>query len=225
MTCIQPCGQSANGTPHLDLFHTALQRNKTWSHRVNTENPELFRSLATSQHPEILWIGCSDSRVPETTVLGLNPGDVFVHRNIANVVHPGDLSAAAVVTYGVAHLKVKHVVLCGHSNCGGAAAAMGNATLGVLDPWLLPLRTLRRQHLKAFDGLSPADSARKLVELNVRQGVQTLKENGSVIAAMRDRGLVVHGLVYEVATGELTELDVTEGTEDARGRTAAFSVM
>ncbi|KAI9825450.1 MAG: hypothetical protein M1832_001180 [Thelocarpon impressellum] len=207
-----------------DPIRALVARNAAWADRTATSRPTLFPGLATGQSPSILWIGCADSRVPETTILDLQPGDVFVHRNIANVLHPGDLSSTAVVEYGVGHLGVQHVVLCGHTGCGGAAAALGNARLGVLDPWLLPLRALRAQHAPELAGLAD-DKQRttRLVELNVQAGVRTLRQNARVIEASRSRGLKVHGLVYDIATGKLTELAVPEDEEEAKARHAAFN--
>lgn len=159
-------------------------------------------------------------------MLGLKPGDVFVHRNIANVLPPTDLSSQSVIMYGVGHLKVQHVVVCGHTSCGGVAAALGNARLGVIDAWLAPIRKLREAHKARWDeeGLSDADKARRLVEANVRQGVQTIKENPEVIDAMQERGLQVHGLVYDVACGELKELEIKENEQEGKKRKEAFTL-
>ncbi|KAL4788145.1 carbonic anhydrase [Aspergillus varians] len=158
-----------------DRLTTALRQNKAWAAKVAQDHPELFRKLSSGQQPEILWIGCSDSRCPETTLLGLHPGDVFVHRNIANILHPSDLSAAAVIEFAVGHLAVKHVVVCGHTKCGGVSAVLGNKKLGVLDPWLLPLRQLREKNRERLQGLPGDEEALKLVELNVLAGVWTIR--------------------------------------------------
>ncbi|KAL3454956.1 carbonic anhydrase [Aspergillus heterothallicus] len=195
----------ANPDVRPDTLTVLLKRNKAWAARTALQNPCLFPDLADGQEPEILWIGCSDSRCPETTLLDLQPGDVFVHRNIANVLHPSDLSSSAVIEYAVRHLHVKHVVVCGHTNCGGVAAAMGNEPLGILDPWLLPLRELRRTNQDKLASLPPNKAALKLVELNVLAGVKTLKRTNVVSDAMR-KGLKVYGLVYDVGSGILQEL-------------------
>lgn len=205
-----------------DTYKLALVQNKTWAQRTSTENPTLFPTLANGQHPQILWIGCSDSRIPETTVLGLNPGDVFVHRNIANILHPGDLNSNAVILYAVKHLKVKHIVVCGHTSCGGVNAALANQNLGLIDAWLLPLRALRMNHSHKWSGLSPQERAQKLTEANVLAGVRTLRENAAVIDGMEERGVQVHGLVYNVGTGELKELDVDEPELVKHARIEAF---
>ncbi|GAD94441.1 carbonic anhydrase [Paecilomyces variotii No. 5] len=205
-----------------DRYQTGLAQNRDWANKTSKEYPELFPTLASGQHPEILWIGCSDSRCPETTILGLQPGDVFVHRNIANVLHAGDINSAAVIEYAVAHLKVKHIVLCGHTSCGGVAAALANKKLGLIDTWLMPLRTLRSQNLELLQSLPPNEASLKLVELNVEQGVRTLKENGVVLDAIQERGLKVHGLVYDVASGTLRELDTSESHAAIKARLTAF---
>jgi len=205
-----------------DLVSTILSRNKSWAERLAKEDPLLFPALKNAQSPEILWIGCADSRVPETTLLDLKPGDVFVHRNIANVLHPGDLNSQSVIFYAVENLKVKHVILCGHIGCGGVNAALDNKKLGLIDTWLLPIRLLRQQHLDTLTTLTDAERAAKLVELNVQQGVRTLMENATIIDAVHERGLQVHGMIYDVGTGILRELDCQESEEEARRRVAAF---
>lgn len=143
-----------------------------------------------------------------------------MHRNIANVLHPGDLSSSAVVEFAVRHLRVKHIVVCGHTSCGGVAAALGNKQLGILDPWLLPLRRLREQNLHALQGSK--DAALTLAELNVLEGVRTLKEKSVVLEAIEERGLEVHGLVYDVASGLLRELETSEDHEAIKARLTSF---
>ena len=145
-----------------------------------------------------------------------------MHRNIANILPPNDLNSQSVILYAVEHLKVQHVVVCGHTSCGGAAAALGNEKLGLLDTWLVPLKKIRAANAKAWAGLSDQDRAVKLVEANVRAGVQTLRENSEVIHAEKERGLVVHGLVYDVACGELKELDIPEEKAEVQHRQSIF---
>ncbi|TQB69032.1 hypothetical protein MPDQ_002423 [Monascus purpureus] len=207
-----------------DRYSTALNQNKEWATKTAQEQPDLFPTLATGQHPEILWIGCSDSRCPETTLLGLKPGDVFVHRNIANILHPADLSSSAVIEYAVDHLKVKHIVLCGHTSCGGVAAALGNKQLGILDPWLLPLRQIREEHLNVLRSLSPQEQGLKLSEWNVLAGVKTLKQKSVVLEAIQERGLQIHGVIYDVASGILRELETGEPEEVSKARLASFKL-
>ncbi|KAE8148774.1 carbonic anhydrase [Aspergillus avenaceus] len=205
-----------------DRFTTALQQNREWAAKTAQEHPDLFPTLANGQHPEILWIGCSDSRCPETLVLGLKPGDVFVHRNIANILHASDLSSSAVIEYAVRHLRVNHIVLSGHTKCGGVAAALGNKQLGILDPWLMPLRQIREQNLSALQSMSVDDATTKMAELNVREGVKLLKQKGVVLEAMQERGLQVHGLMFDVASGVLRDLDTNDSEEDIKKRLVAF---
>lgn len=207
-----------------DQYSTALNQNKEWATKTAQEQPDLFPTLATGQHPEILWIGCSDSRCPETTLLGLKPGDVFVHRNIANILHPADLSSSAVIEYAVDHLKVKHIVLCGHTSCGGVAAALGNKQLGILDPWLLPLRQIREEHLNVLRSLSPQEQGLKLSEWNVLAGVKILKQKSVVLEAIQERGLKIHGVIYDVASGMLSELETGEPEEVNKARLASFKL-
>lgn len=137
--------------------------------------------------------------------------------------HPGDLSAQSVIEFAVAYLKVNHVVLCGHTSCGGVNAALANKKLGLIDTWLTPLRILREQFLSELDACqSDADRTQKLVELNVKYGVKILKQNHHIIDAMRDRGLQVHGLVYDIGSGKLTEVDTDESKEEGERRLKAF---
>ncbi|CRG84750.1 hypothetical protein PISL3812_01953 [Talaromyces islandicus] len=214
----QACSSSSDFSD-ADKLATGLQKNKEWASKY----PEQFPGLAKGQQPEILWIGCSDSRCPETTILGLNPGDVFVHRNIANIVHHADLNSACVIEFAVAHLKVKHIVVSGHTACGGINAALGNSKLGILDTWLLPLRNLRQKNIEALQSLDPQQAVIKLSELNVLDGVQKLKQLGVVIDAIETRGLQVHGVVYDVATGLLRTLNAADESHEAtKARLTAF---
>ena len=191
----------------------------------------------------MLWIGCADSRVPETTVCNCKPGEIFVHRNIANCVHADDISSASVVEYAVTHLKVKKVVVCGHTQCGGANAALGDADLGqTLNTWLHPVREyvytpigfksrsmsfgdveakhpprLRRKHKAELDRL-PDDDARSLrvAELNVNQSIEVLKLHPAIKKAINERGLSVHGMIYDIGAGQLRLLD-SSGAKKSNG--------
>ena len=185
-------------------------------------HPDLLPTLSKGQAPPILWLGCADSRVPETTLLGLQPGDVFVHRNVANLIHTSDISMLSVVRYSIFHLGVRHVVLCGHTSCGGVAASLANDKLDVLDVWLQPIRELREMHAKELEGLDGATKGDFLAKASVRSGVAKLKRNPTVIDAMRDSGLKVHGVMYRLDTGLIEELDIEEGQEEAAKRIEAF---
>jgi carbonic anhydrase len=167
-----------------------------------------------------VWLGCSDSRVPETTILGLQPGDVFVHRNIANIISPTDVNTSAVIEYAVAHLKVKHIVLCGHTSCGGAAAALSDTRVGgVLDTWLTPLRAVRYQNADELDAIRDDHSRGiRIAELNVEAGVSVLMANWTVKEAIRDRGLQVHGCLFDIASGRIRDLGFgTDGLSRVNG--------
>lgn len=208
-----------------DIYDRALHNNWTWAHQTTATAPTFFSELAVKQSPTILWLGCSDSRVPAETICGLAPGDMFVHRNIANLVHGTDLSSAAVIEYAVKHLRVKHVVLCGHVGCGGVAAALGNDSLGVLDLWLNPLREIRAGLKAELDACgSKEERALRLVVENVRVGVGRLRNMACVIDGSRGWGLQVHGLVYDIGTGRLKTLDVGEGADEVKTREECFGL-
>jgi carbonic anhydrase len=186
------------------------------------QDPELFESMSKGQSPQILWIGCADSRCPETTILGLNPGEIFCHRNIANILVNTDINSLSVIQFAVQYLKVKHIIVCGHTSCGGIAAALGNKKLGLIDTWLMPLRTLRQENLELLNTLDEKEQGLKLVELNVRAGVKCLLANPVVIDAMDERGLDVHGLIYDVGTGEMREIELGESEDVIKSRVTAF---
>jgi len=166
--------------------------------------------MGEGQSPEVLWIGCADSRIPETTICDLKPGDIFVHRNIANVVRPHDINTGSVVEYAVAHLKVKKVVVCGHTKCGGANASLGDADLGdVLNTWLEPVRDLRRKNAHLLEGLATQDAkANLLAEMNVLKGIETLKAIPTVLKKVKSGELTIHGLIYDIPTGTLKALNL-----------------
>jgi len=206
-----------------DLLSQALAQNRAWASHTASSKPSFFPTLSTGQHPPILWLGCSDSRVPETTITGLQPGDIFVHRNIANILPPTDLNSAAVIEYAVAHVGVQHIVVCGHTSCGGCIAALGNDRIGVIDAWLLPLRKLRAGLAKEWADWPKEERVQRLVEENIKQGVRTLRENPNVVKAVAERGVKVHGLVYDIKTGELKELEVPD-EEGEHVRMEAFGV-
>lgn len=207
-----------------DTFAVAFEANSKWRRNLAELKPELFAKLGKGQSPEILWIGCADSRCPETTILGLQPGDIFCHRNIANILISTDINSLSVIQFAVQYLKVKHIIVCGHTGCGGIAAALDNKALGLIDTWLMPLRQLRQQNLKMLEALPEKERALKMVDLNVRRSVSVLLENPIVLDAMVERGLQVHGVIYEVGTGELNELDITEDDEVVAERKKAFRI-
>ncbi|KAL8733052.1 MAG: hypothetical protein Q9181_003736 [Wetmoreana brouardii] len=211
-----------------DAFHKFLASNKQWRQHTSSNNPDLFPSCAKGQAPPLLWLGCSDSRVPETTVCNAQPGDIFVHRNIANIISPHDMSSQSVIYFAINALKVKHIVVCGHTSCGGVNAALGQGKVGgTMDAWLMPLREIRAglQAKGIFDGKDDKDKALTLVGANVQRGVDVVRKNPEVVKAMEERGVTVHGCIYDVGTGELMELDTGEGSEDLKQRMASFKVQ
>ncbi|ODQ68635.1 carbonic anhydrase [Nadsonia fulvescens var. elongata DSM 6958] len=193
-----------------DTLMNLLSRNQTWASRLSALRPSLFPTNAQGQSPQILWIGCSDSRAGEAC-LDLLPGEVFVHRNIANIMPYGDLSSLSVIQFAVDVLKVKHIIICGHYDCGGVWASLTSKKLGILDHWLKHIRDTKARHKCELDKLPDSrDKANRLVELNVCSQVHNLKRNDVVMDAMKSRGLEVHGLVYDVGSGLLKELEVPD---------------
>jgi carbonic anhydrase len=185
-----------------------LDGNKSYATTSLVDDHELHSRLATGQHPDVLWLGCSDSRVPETTVCDCKPGDIFVHRNIANIVSDHDTAAQAAIDFAVGFVEVDHIVVCGHTKCGGAKASLGDDDLGEhLNAWLAPLRNLRRQHQAELNALATQDERMvRLSELNVLQSIEAVKRNAWVQKAMKERGLTIHGGIYDVPTAHLALL-------------------
>ena len=172
-------------------------------------DPDHFKKLSEAQNPDILCISCSDSRVPIEDLMGVEPGDVFIHRNIANMVPNTDLNAMSVINYSVVHLKVNHIIVCGHYECGGVKAAMQPADLGILNPWLRNIRDVYRLHKKELDLISCEDEKyKRLVELNVQEQCVNILKTPDVQLAYRDRKLTVHGWVFDIHTGELIDLKI-----------------
>ena len=186
-----------------------FENNEKWIKDKLALNLKYFDALGEGQNPELLFIGCSDSRVTAEELMGLGPGEVFVHRNIANMVISIDLNAMSVVTYAVEHLKVNHVVICGHYGCGGVKAAMQSADLGILNPWLRNIRDVYRIHKNELNHIVDEEKKyERLVELNVKEQCVNLIKTSSVQKAYRDRGLKVHGWVFDVHTGKLVDLKI-----------------
>ncbi|KAL1297208.1 hypothetical protein AAFC00_004778 [Neodothiora populina] len=203
--------------------HTLSQRVAKWSDETAASDPEFFERCAAGQAPKILWIGCADSRIPETTILGLKPGEVFVHRNIANIVTTTDINSLSVIEYAVAHLKVEHILVCGHTKCGGVNAALGNSRLGLLDIWLQPMRKLRMDHTEELDSLDHDHKGNKLSEYNILRSLEVLRMNPTVIDAMKTRGLDLHGVIYNVENGRLEVVESSEDETTLKKRLAAFT--
>ena len=196
---------------------TLMENNRRWAEGVTERDPEFFERLSQGQSPQVLWIGCADSRVPANQVIGLDPGEVFVHRNIANVVVHSDFNCLSVIEYAVAVLKVRHVIVCGHYGCGGVMAASQNHPVGLIDNWLRHIREVRQMNETALNAIED-DDARfdRLCELNVIEQVHNVCRTTIVQKAWEQgQDLSVHGLIYNRKDGLLRDLEtVLSGLDD-----------
>ncbi len=192
-------------------YKKLLENNKAWVTLQSNTNPDYFKNLAEGQSPEYLWIGCSDSRVPANEITGTIPGEMFVHRNIANMVVHSDMNLLSVLSYAVEVLKVKHIIVCGHYNCGGVIAAMGNKQYGLIDNWLRHIKDVYRYHFLELDAIEDLEMrARRFVELNVIEQVHDLGKTSIVQNAWKNnQPLNIHGWVYDVRDGLIKDLEVT----------------
>jgi carbonic anhydrase len=197
-------------TVPTNLYRRIFANNRKWVARKLETDPEYFVKLAQGQSPEVLYIGCSDSRISAEDMMGAEPGEVFVHRNIANIVAPTDLNALSVIQYAVAHLAVKHIVVCGHHECGGVRAAMQPNDLGILNPWLRNVRDVYRMHLDELDEIKDEQARyRRLVELNVEeQCVNVIKTAVVQLSYLANGYPRVHGCVFDIRTGQLLDLKI-----------------
>lgn len=186
-----------------------FSNNQKWIGERLDADPNYFNKLSSGQFPEILYIGCSDSRVTAEELMGFGPGDVFVHRNIANMVPNTDLSAMSTISFAVSYLKVKHIIVCGHYECGGVKAAMQSADMGILNPWLRNIRDVYRIHKDELDNIELEDNRyRRLVELNVEEQCINVLKTADVQRAYTERRLSVHGFVFDIQTGSLIDLKI-----------------
>ena len=194
-----------------EIFDKIFINNKQWVQEKLDQDPQYFKKLSLGQQPPILWIGCSDSRVPANEITGTQPGEIFVHRNIANMVIHTDMSMLSVLDYAVNVLKVKHIIVCGHYGCGGVLAAMDNREVGLIDNWLRHIKDVYRLHKDEVDAITDeTEKMRRMVELNVEEQVFDLVKTSIVQKAWKkEQTLYVHGLVYDVANGILKDLDVS----------------
>ncbi|WP_293783748.1 carbonic anhydrase [uncultured Pedobacter sp.] len=188
-----------------DVFNN----NEKWIAEKLSIDPNYFTELSKGQSPEFLYIGCSDSRVTAEDLMGIQPGQAFVHRNVANLVNNVDLNVMTVLNYAVRHLKVSHIVVCGHYNCGGVKAAMQPADMGILNPWLRNIRDVYRIHKEELNAIED-EGARynRLVELNVQEQCVNLLKTAAVQQAITERGITVHGWVFDIHTGKLIDLKI-----------------
>ncbi|MDA7803536.1 carbonic anhydrase [Crocinitomix sp.] len=186
-----------------------FKNNHNWIKDKLDIDSDYFENLSKGQNPDILYIGCSDSRVTAEELMGAAPGDVFVHRNIANMVPNTDLSVMSVIDYAVLHLSVNHVVVCGHYYCGGVKAAMESQDLGILNPWLRNIRDVYRLHREELNAISDEEARyKRLVELNVQEQCVNVIKTAEVQRAYRERGITVHGWVFDIHSGKLIDLQI-----------------
>ena len=193
-----------------DFYKKILDNNKKWVQDKLAISPNYFKNLADGQEPPLLWIGCSDSRVPANEIIGAEPGEVFVHRNIANMVLHTDMNMLSVLDYAVNALKVKHVIVCGHYGCGGVKAAMGNNSIGIIDNWIRHIKDVYRFHQHELDAIeNEKERFNKFVEINVKEQVMDLAKTSIVQNAWKNgQELSLHGWVYGLNDGYVTDLDV-----------------
>lgn len=193
-----------------------FQNNQAWAERISARDPEFFLKLSRQQSPEYLWIGCSDSRVPANQIVGLLPGEVFVHRNVANVVVHTDLNCLSVLQFAVDVLRVKHVMVVGHYGCGGVVSALRNERLGLIDNWLRHVQDVRLKHQPMLESLaSQSQQADRLCELNViEQAVNVCQTTVVQEAWARGQAVTVHGWIYSLADGRLRDLSTCIASQD-----------
>jgi carbonic anhydrase len=195
----------------INYYNQLLENNRNWVSDKLKQDSKFFEKLANGQKPPVLWIGCSDSRVPANEITGTQPGEVFVHRNIANMVVHTDMNMLSVLDYAVNVLEVKHVIVCGHYGCGGVLAAMGNSQIGLIDNWLRHIKDVYRIYQKELDLIEDLETrARRFVEVNVKEQVFDLSKTSIIQNAWKNnRDLAVHGWVYDIKNGLIQDLKVT----------------
>jgi carbonic anhydrase len=191
-------------------YEDIFENNKQWVAKMTKGDPDYFEKLAADQQPDYLYIGCSDSRVPANEIMGLEPGELFVHRNIANLVNNTDLNVLSVINYAVTVLKVKHIIVCGHYNCGGVKAAMTPVDMGILNPWLRNIRDVYRTHKDELNAIkNEHDRYNRLVELNVQeQCINVIKLAAVQKSYVKNKFPIVHGWVFDMHTGVLQDLKI-----------------
>ncbi|WP_110399134.1 carbonate dehydratase [Sphaerotilus hippei] len=196
-------------------LHELFESNREWARDVEERTPGFFTKLLEQQSPQYLWIGCADSRVPANELVGLLPGELFVHRNVANVVVPTDLNALSVIQFAVDMLRVRHIIVVGHSNCGGVKAALSNLRVGLADNWLRHVQDVRNRHLRFLDGLPAHLRVNALCELNVLDQARNVCRTTIVEDAwQRGQDVVIHGWVYGLHNGLLEDLCMTVSSAD-----------
>src|SRR5678816_4139509 len=199
----------------MDGLDELFSNNRAWAEKMTREDPEFFSRLTHQQSPQYLWVGCADSRVPANEIVGLAPGELFVHRNVGNVVVHTDLNSLSVIQFAVDVLRVRHIIVCGHYGCGGVLAALRDDRLGLVDNWLRHVQDVREKYRLALDRLpSDAERHRRLCELNVIEQVINVSRTTVVRDAWTNgRALTVHGWIYDVSDGLLRDLGLTIASE------------
>jgi carbonic anhydrase len=192
-----------------------IANNRLWAKQKTHIDPEFFKRLVSQQAPDYLWIGCSDSRVPANEIVNLDPGEMFVHRNVANQAPPQDANSLSVIHYAVHVLKVRHIIVVGHYGCGGVKAAIESTDHGLIDHWLTPIRDIAHQHRQSLSDLEETQKLARLVELNVLAQVRNIATNPITYSAWRDdQSLTIHGWVYDLHDGLIQDLGVSISNRD-----------
>lgn len=194
----------------MRILPELFKANRRWAAEIQRADPDFFPALSQQQSPEYLWIGCSDSRVPANQIVGLLPGSLFVHRNVANLIHQTDLNCLSVMQYAIEVLRVRHIIVCGHYGCGGVRTALDDQDHGLIDNWLRPLKTLSRYHAPALHAIADPDRrVDRLCELNVIEQVRNVGETTVVQRAWQHgQALTVHGWIYGLHDGLLRDLGI-----------------
>ncbi|HEV7682440.1 MAG TPA: carbonate dehydratase [Pyrinomonadaceae bacterium] len=199
----------------MPTLEDLLARNRVWAAKITAQDPQFFETLSKQQAPQYLWIGCSDSRVPANQIIGVSPGELFVHRNVANVVVHTDLNCLSVMQYAVDVLEVKHLIVCGHYGCGGVQAALDNLRLGLIDNWLRHVQDVRQKHQTLLDGIDATERVNKLCELNVIEQVVNVCQTTIVQSAWgRGQELTIHGWIYGLRDGLIRDLNVSTNQQN-----------
>lgn len=207
----------------MPIIKELLDNNRNWARQQIEQDKDYFNRLVEQQKPEYLWIGCSDSRVPANQIVGMAPGELFVHRNVANQVVQTDFNCLSVVQFAVEALKVKHILVVGHYGCGGVAAAMDNSVHGLVDNWLFPIKDIYRENNRELEKLPYAPRLDRLCELNVIEQVRNLAKSHTIQEAWnRGQDLTIHGWIYSVQDGIIRDLNVTMSDKDGVDRIYHF---
>ncbi|MEQ8423713.1 MAG: carbonate dehydratase [Cyclobacteriaceae bacterium] len=195
----------------MELYNKLLANNKAWVEEMISKDPEYFSKLAGGQKPPVLWIGCADSRVPANEIIGAPPGEVFVHRNIANMVVHTDMNMLSVLDYAVNVLKVQHVIVCGHYGCGGVRAAMSNQQFGIIDNWIRHIKDVYRFHMEELEAITdPVEKENRFIELNVIEQVYDLSKTSIIQNSWKKNNApYIHGWVYDIRNGIINDLKVS----------------